>query len=101
MFISGAVSGGYILIVQGDVATSEITFPGTDGEVSNALNAATNSIDYNQRECYYFYANVDRITSLTVKIDVTCYSDISSPLTLLQVYDSSLQGMSEINFNSV
>ena len=93
MRITGVSSGSYYLIVQGSTVTSALTFSSSSTTVANALYAAAAQIT-SGRECLSF--GVTRTAGSdgnTVYLDVSFYVDNTLPLTLLDVFNGEVSGM--------
>ena len=81
-----------MLIVQNMIPTAEIPITASGGVIAAALTQAAQQIPPGTAECSAFTVTVKRISATDLQLIVRFDVDNAFPLTLLQVYDSSLQG---------
>ncbi|RYG70221.1 hypothetical protein EON64_00760 [archaeon] len=91
-------TGFFALIVQNSVATDLLSLSSTTSQISSALNAAASQIPGTSRECSSF--GVTRTLSGNGKnlfLTVTFFVDNAEPLTMLDVFTGSLEGLYRIS----
>ena len=91
IFISGATSGGYTIILQDAVFTTEILISATGSQVAQALQSAASQLSSSFVQCSYFSAQVKKQGTL-LRVDISFLVDAVGPMSMLQVFDSSLVG---------
>lgn len=93
IFLSGITSGTYIIVIQDAGITSELSISANAGTIANALKTAASQIYAPIRECSSFSVSVKQYSSTsTTRIDVSFLVDNSQDLSMLQIFDSSLDG---------
>lgn len=92
IFFDGVTGGTYVIVIQGEAVTVDLSVSASASTLSSALNSAASQIAPSMRECSNFGVAIKQYSSLNFRLDISFLVNNERDLSLLQVYDSSLEG---------